>query len=144
MVVPANVVVAANHGDLAVVEAWLKNAGPDAVNDVNDRGYTCLLRTVIQCQKAIAGVREHGSYKRYIRAPHRQFLRLRSLLVRRREERTNRLLLERLRTEPGPHYWSCLGSVPVWKSAELHLLQRMARLPDGPCWKVLSYWREAE
>ena len=99
-------------------------------------------RRYIKCLELIACVREHGSYKRYIRAPHRQFLRLRSLLVRRREERTNRLLLERLRTEESQ--WSSLGSVPVWKSAELHLLQRIARLPDGPCWKVLSYWREVE
>ena len=96
----------------------------------------------IKAQKLIAGVREHGSYKRYLRAPHRQFVRLCSLLVRRREERTNRLLLERLRTEESP--WSSLGSIPVWKSAELHLLQRIARLPNGPCWNVLSYWREAE
>lgn len=96
----------------------------------------------IRCREILAGVREHGSYKRYLRAPHRQFVRLCSLLVRRREERTNRLLLERLRTEESP--WSSLGSIPVWKSAELHLLQRIARLPNGPCWNVLSYWREAE
>ena len=96
----------------------------------------------IRCREILAGVREHGSYKRYLRAPHRQFLRLCSLLVRRREERTNRLLLERLRTEESP--WSSLGSIPVWKSAELHLLQRIARLPNGPCWNVLSYWRETE
>ena len=80
------------------------------------------------------------SYKRYLRAPHRQFLRLLSLLVRRREDRTNRLLLERLRTVE----YACFGSVPVWKSAELHLLQRIARLPNGPCWNVLSYWRDPE
>ena len=96
----------------------------------------------IRCREILVGVREHGSYKRYLQAPHRQFVRLCSLLVRRREERTNRLLLERLRTEESP--WSSLGSIPVWKSAELHLLQRIARLPNGPCWNVLSYWREAE
>ena len=67
-------------------------------------------------------------------------LRLRSLLIRRREERTNRLLLERLRTERS---WGGFDR-PVWKSAELHLLQRLARLPNGPCWNVLSYWRETE
>ena len=94
----------------------------------------------IKSQELVAGVRAHGSYKRYARAPHRQFLRLRSLLIRRREERTNRLLLERLRTERS---WGGFDR-PVWKSAELHLLQRLARLPNGPCWNVLSYWREAE
>ena len=40
--------------------------------------------------------------------------------------------------------YACFGSVPVWKSAELHLLQRIARLPNGPCWNVLSYWRDPE
>ena len=94
----------------------------------------------IRCREILAGVREHGSYKRYLRAPHRQFLRLRSLLIRRREERTNRLLLERLRTVE----YACLGSTPVWKSAELHLLQRIARLPNGPFWNVLCYWRDPE
>ena len=93
-----------------------------------------------KCRGILAGVREHGSYKRYARAPHRQFLRLRSLLIRRREERTNRLLLERLRTETGP--FNLQG--PVWKSAELHLLQRIARLPDGAFWNVLCYWRDPE
>jgi hypothetical protein len=94
----------------------------------------------IRCREILAGVREHGSYKRYLRAPHRQFLRLRSLLIRRREERTNRLLLERLRTETGS--FNLQG--PVWKSAELHLLQRIARLPDGAFWNVLCYWRDPE
>ena len=78
---------------------------PDYVNlwDVQD---------YIKCQKAIAGVREHGSYKRYLRAPHRQFLRFRSLLVRGRAKTKD------------------------------NCLERIARLPNGACWKVLSYWRE--
>ena len=53
-------------------------------------------------------------YKRYARAPHREFLRYRSLLVRGRA---------------------------VTKDFRL---ERIARLPDGACWKVLSYWRDAE
>ena len=65
-----------------------------------------------KCQELIAGVREHGSYKRYLRVPHRKFLRLRSLLVRRRA---------------------------ITKD---NCLERIARLPNGACWKVLSYWRE--
>ena len=67
----------------------------------------------IKCQELIAGVREHGSYKRYLRAPHRQFLRLRSLLVRRRA---------------------------ITKD---NCLERIARLPNGACWHVLSYLWEA-
>jgi len=65
----------------------------------------------IKCRKLIAGVREHGSYKRYARAPHREFLRFRSLLVRGRAKTNG-------------------------------LNERIARLPNGACWKVLSYWRE--
>ena len=65
----------------------------------------------IKCQELIAGVREHGSYKRYLRAPHREFLRFRSLLVRGRAKTNG-------------------------------LNERIARLPNGACWKVLSYWRE--
>ena len=59
----------------------------------------------------MACVREHGSYKRYARAPHREFLRFRSLLVRGRAKTNG-------------------------------LNERIARLPNGACWKVLSYWRE--
>ena len=142
--VPGNVAAAAGRGDLAVVQSWLKNAGAGAVNDVCADGSTCLLRFLSsRCEDVELArflISQHGSYKRYARAPHRQFLRLRSLLIRRREERTNRLLLERLRTERS---WGGFDR-PVWKSAELHLLQRLARLPNGPCWNVLSYWREAE
>ena len=66
----------------------------------------------IACREILAGVRAQGSYKRYARAPHREFLRLRSLLVRRRA------------------------------ITQDNCLERIARLPNGACWKVLSYWRE--
>ena len=75
--------------------------------DTDDEDFT-------RCQGLVAGVREHGSYKRYLRAPHRHFLRLRSLLVRGRAETADRRL------------------------------ERIARLPNGAVWNVLSYWREAE
>ena len=65
----------------------------------------------IACREILAGVRAHGSYKRYARAPHREFLRFRSLLVRGRAKTNG-------------------------------LNERIARLPNGACWKVLSYWRE--
>ena len=66
---------------------------------------------LIKCQETFAGVRAHGSYKRYLRAPHRESLRFRSLLVR-------------------------------WRAKTNGLNERIARLPNGACWKVLSYWRE--
>ena len=54
-----------------------------------------------------------ANLKRYARAPHREFLRFRSLLVRGRAKTNG-------------------------------LNERIARLPNGACWNVLSYWREAE
>jgi hypothetical protein len=68
----------------------------------------------IECQNLVAGVRAHGSYKRYLLVPHRQFLRLRSLLVRGRA-----------------------------KTAD-DRIKRIKRLLNGAVWNVLSYWREAE
>ena len=64
-----------------------------------------------KCREILAGVNAQGSYKRYVRAPHREFLRFRSLLVRGRAKTNG-------------------------------LNERIARLPNGACWKVLSYWRE--
>ena len=105
MFVPGRVAAAAGRGDLARVQSWLNNAGPGHVHDCGD------VEDYIKWQNVFAGVRAHGSYKRYLRAPHREFLRFRSLLVRGRA-----------------------------KTNELH--ERIARLPNGACWKVLSYWRE--
>ena len=66
-----------------------------------------------RCQEIVAGVRAHGSYKSFAREPHRQFRRLRSLLVRARAKTDSRRL------------------------------ERIARLPNGACWHVLSYLWEA-
>ena len=75
-------------------------------NYANDESFT-------KCRELVAGVRAHGSYKVYVREPHRQFLRLRSLLVRGRAKTDSRRL------------------------------ERIARLPNGACWHVLSYLWEA-
>ena len=64
-------------------------------------------------RELVAGVRAHGSFKAYVREPHRQFLRLRSLLVRGRAK------------------------------TDSQRLERIARLPNGACWHVLSYLWEA-
>ena len=71
-----------------------------------------------RCQELVAGVRAHGSYKSFAREPHRQFLRLRSLLVRGRAEVRDR-------------------------TKDSRRLERIARLPNGACWHVLSFWRDA-
>ena len=57
--------------------------------------------------------RREGSWKAYCRVEHKRFLRLRSLLVRGRAKTTDARV------------------------------ERILRLPNGPCWKVLAYWREA-
>jgi len=71
-----------------------------------------------KCRELVAGVRAHGSYKSFAREPHRQFLRLRSLLVRGRAEVRGR-------------------------TKDSRRLERIARLPNGACWHVLSFWRDA-
>ncbi len=92
------------EGELSVEEVLNEDHGY-IYSDVGDD------EDFIKCQEILAGVREHGSYKRYARAPHREFLRFRSLLVRGRAKTNS-------------------------------LNERIARLPNGACWKVLSYWRE--
>ena len=71
-----------------------------------------------KCRELVAGVRAHGSYKAYVREPHRQFLRMRSLLVRGRAKVRDR-------------------------SKDSRRLERLARLPNGACWHVLSFLWEA-
>ena len=66
-----------------------------------------------KCRELVAGVRAHGSYKAFAREPHRQFLRLRSLLVRGRAEVRGR-------------------------SKDSRRLERIAPVPNGACWHVLS------
>ena len=66
-----------------------------------------------KCRELVAGVRAHGSWKAMCLAPLKDFLRLRSLLVRGRAKTDSRRL------------------------------ERLARLPNGACWHVLSFWRDA-
>ena len=61
----------------------------------------------------VAGVRREGSWKAYCRVEHKRLIRLRSYLVRGYAETTDARI------------------------------DRILRLPNGACWKVLAYWREA-
>ena len=61
----------------------------------------------------VAGVRREGSWKAYCRVEHKRLIRLRSYLVRGYAETTDARV------------------------------DRILRLPNGACWKVLAYWREA-
>ena len=63
--------------------------------------------------RAIAGVRREGSWKAYCRVEHKRLIRLRSYLVRGYAETTDARV------------------------------ERILRLPNGACWTVLAYWREA-
>ena len=80
---------------------------------LSDRPHYANDESFARCREIVAGVRAHGSYKAYVRDPHRQFLRLRSLLVRGRAKTDSRRL------------------------------ERLARLPNGACWHVLSFLWEA-
>ena len=80
---------------------------------LSDRPHYANDESFARCQEIVAGVRAHGSYKAFAREPHRHFLRLRSLLVRARAKTDSRRL------------------------------ERIARLPNGACWHVLSYLWEA-
>ena len=66
----------------------------------------------IEIKALVAGVRKHGTYKRYMRAPHRTVLACRGLAQR--------------------------GEL----STEHRALYFLARLGDnGVCWHILSFWR---
>ena len=70
---------------------------------------------VIAIKALIAGVRKHGTYKKYMRAPHRDFLALRGLAQR-----------GKLRTDH-------------------RVLDFLAMQGDnGIVWNILSYWRAAD
>ena len=67
----------------------------------------------IAMKSIVAGVRREGSWKAYCRVEHKRLLRLRSYLVRGYAETTDARV------------------------------DRILRLPNGACWTVLAYWREA-
>ena len=95
MVLPEEIGDCAQDGDQDRVFAWL-----DAGGDI---------------KALITGVRKHGTYKRYMRAPHREVLAVRGLAQR-----------GKLRTDH-------------------RALNFIARLGErGVVWHVLTYWRPTE
>ena len=75
---------------------------------------------VIAMKALIAGVRQHGTYKRYMRAPQREFLALRGLAQR------GKLAVQ----------------IGTYGSRGHSALEFLARLGDnGVCWHILSFWR---
>ena len=71
----------------------------------------------LACRALVADMRVAGSWKAYARAPPKALLRLRSLLVRGRVRTRRR------------------------RPRDVALFERIARLPNGAVWNVLSYWR---
>ena len=70
---------------------------------------------VIALKALVAGVRKHGTYKKYMRAPHREFLAVRGLAQR-----------GKLRTD----------------HLALNFLARQG--DNGVVWHILTYWRPTE
>ena len=78
---------------------------------------------VVAIKALIAGVRKYGTYKRYMRAPHREFLAVRGLAQR------GKLAVQL--------------AITARAARENPALNFIARLGDnGVCWHILSFWRE--
>ena len=119
--IPGHIADAASRGDLETIRAYFEDQisyrfsvgeeGPDPESSWP------------KIRALAAGVRRHGSFKRYLREPHREVLALRGLAMRgylapRGTRRTRR-------TQP-------------WEAAVAFL----ARHGDnGVVWNVLSFWR---
>ena len=77
---------------------------------------------VVAIKALIAGVRKYGTYKRYMRAPHREFLAVRGLAQR------GKLAVQL--------------AITARAARENPALNFIARLGDnGVCWHILTYWR---
>ena len=80
--------------------------------------------TVIALNAIVAGVRKHGTYKRYMRTPHREFLAVRGLAQR------GKLSIEDLRV---------YGTSGTRTRSALNFIARLG--DNGVCWHILTYWR---
>ena len=78
---------------------------------------------VIEIKALVAGVRKHGTYKKYMREPHREVLACRGLVMR------GYFASKETRRPRGPH---------KWKAAVTFLAKQG---DNGIVWNILSYWR---
>ena len=98
----------------AQLDACYKEASAEELLDEQERRYPGLAtnRHFLAIKRLVAGVRQHGSYKRYARSFHRDVLAVRGLAQR--------------------------GKL----STDDSVLNFLARLGDnGVCWHILSFWR---
>ena len=82
----------------------------------------------IKARELIIGVQQDGSFKRYVRRPHRAVLRLRSLFSRGRATPPCAIRCRRLR---------CYGA-----ARQDYAMEFLVKLGDnGVVWNILSFWR---
>ena len=100
--------------DEAASDGWKTVTAEDIIR--NNYGYNNQDDERVAAMNAlVAGVRQHGTYKKYMRAPHRDFLAVRGLAQR--------------------------GKL----STEHRALNFIAKLGErGVVWHVLTYWRPTE
>ena len=96
-------------GEIINAEDIIRNYYDDSDDDEESSGYS---ESVIAPKALVAGVRKHGTYKRYMRAPHRDVLAVRGLAQR-----------GKFRTDhPALAFLAKQGD-------------------NGVVWHILSYWR---
>ena len=82
----------------------------------------------IKTRDLIVGIQEDGSFKRFMRRPHREILRLRSLFSRGRATPPCAIRCRRLR---------CYGA-----ARQDYAMEFLVKQPDnGIVWNILSFWR---
>ena len=93
------------HGDEAAEDVlrWSESLSPGLTGNEHWKRLRAL----------VAGVRKYGTYKKYMRAPHRDVLAVRGLAQRGKLSSTN---------DPVLHFLARLGD-------------------NGVCWHILSFWR---
>ena len=100
--------------DEAASDGWKTVTAEDIIR--NNYGYNNQDDERVAAMNAlVAGVRKHGTYKKYMRAPHREFLVLRGLAQR-----------GKLRTD----------------HRALHFIAKLGE--RGVVWHILTYWRPTE
>ena len=93
------------------------------------KSYLLQDRHFIEARTLVTGITEAGSYKKWLRRPHRSVLRLRSLISR------GRATLKRRRSRRR----AAGGS----DARAAHAIEFLVKLGDnGIVWNILSFWKE--
>ena len=96
--------------------------------DVKHYPYIAQNEHYIKAKELIVGIQEDGSFKRFMRRPHRSVLRLRSLFARGRATPPCAIRCRRMR---------CYGA-----ARQDYAMEFLVKLGDnGIVWNILSFWR---